>query len=48
VLNNLDDYATAIPDIIKVEPTPLNHLELALGETVTDEEFFDRYLTKIL
>jgi hypothetical protein len=48
VLNNLDDYATAIPDIIKVEHTPLNELEISLGDSVTDEEFNDRYLTNVI
>ena len=48
MINSLHDYIKGDSQQIKTEPTPLNDLELALGETVTDKEFCDRYLTKIL
>tara|TARA_R110002153_G_scaffold274037_1_gene446803 strand:+ start:37991 stop:38134 length:144 start_codon:yes stop_codon:yes gene_type:complete len=47
-MDSLHDYIKGGSEPIKTAPTPLNELELALGEAVTDEEFYDRYLTTIL
>jgi hypothetical protein len=42
-MDSLHDYIKGGSEPIKTEPTPLNELELALGETVTDEEFWRTY-----
>jgi hypothetical protein len=42
-MDSLHDYIKGDTEPIKTEPTPLNELELALGETVTDEEFLEVY-----
>ncbi len=42
-MDSLHDYIKGGSEPIKTEPTPLNELELALGETVTDEESWRKY-----
>ena len=42
-MDSLHDYIKGGSEPIKTEPTPTNALENALGDTVTDEEFWRTY-----